>query len=126
MADAVVDASAVAAITFGEDEGPTVAEGLTGVTLHAPSLLWYELANVCLTKLRRYPGEADRLRAALEHAQRLAIRIHHVDPTETIGVAEQTGLSAYDASYLCLARRLHADLVTLDKRLHAAARDLTA
>jgi predicted nucleic acid-binding protein len=35
-------------------------------------------------------------------------------------LAVMTGLSAYDASYLWLARRLGAELVTLDKQLAKA------
>jgi predicted nucleic acid-binding protein len=37
-------------------------------------------------------------------------------------LAAATGLTAYDASYLWLARRLGADLVTLDKQLAKAER----
>jgi len=37
-------------------------------------------------------------------------------------LALETGLTVYDASYLWLARRLGAELVTLDKALDAAAR----
>jgi predicted nucleic acid-binding protein len=36
------------------------------------------------------------------------------------GLAEQIGLAWYDASYLWLARRTEAELVTLDQRLDAA------
>ena len=84
-------------------------------------MLWFELANVCLTKIRRQPDNAERLRKAFGEATQLDIQIHDVDPLEAVAVAEQTGLTAYDASYLWLARHLDADLVTLDKRLHAAA-----
>jgi predicted nucleic acid-binding protein len=36
-------------------------------------------------------------------------------------LAESTGLTAYDASYLWLARELSAELVTLDGQLAKAA-----
>lgn len=121
MPDAVVDASALAAVAFGEPEGPEVAKRLAGVTLRARALLWFELANVCLTKIRRRPDDADRLRNALREATQLSIHIHDVDPVAAVAVAEEAGLSAYDASYVWLARHLHAELVTLDGRLHAAA-----
>jgi predicted nucleic acid-binding protein len=45
-----------------------------------------------------------------------------VDHDQTAGLALETGLTAYDASYLWLARRLGAELVTLDKALDAAAK----
>jgi predicted nucleic acid-binding protein len=37
-----------------------------------------------------------------------------------LGLAERIGLTTYDASYLWLARRTGAELVTLDRRLEAA------
>jgi predicted nucleic acid-binding protein len=44
-----------------------------------------------------------------------------IDPPEVVALAEATGLTAYDACYLWLARTLRADLITLDRRLAAAA-----
>jgi predicted nucleic acid-binding protein len=38
-----------------------------------------------------------------------------------VDLAEATGLTAYDASYLWLARTLNAELVTLDRKLAAAS-----
>jgi predicted nucleic acid-binding protein len=43
-----------------------------------------------------------------------------VNLAEVLILAEQTGLTSYDASYLWLARRLNAELVTLDKQLAKA------
>lgn len=40
-----------------------------------------------------------------------------VDAHEAAILAEERGLTAYDAAYLWLARRLRAALVTLDERL---------
>jgi len=41
--------------------------------------------------------------------------------TETLGLAERFGLSAYDASYLELAQRHRLPLASLDQDLRAAA-----
>jgi uncharacterized protein with PIN domain len=46
----VVDASAIAALLFGEPEADAVAAQLAGSRLVAPGLLPFELANVCLIK----------------------------------------------------------------------------
>jgi predicted nucleic acid-binding protein len=117
----VVDASALAAILFGEPEAEAVAARLTGAQLAAPSLLDYELANVCLTKIRRQPAQREALRAALRLAHRLKIETVAVDHAAMLDLAEATGLTAYDASYLWLARSLGGDLVTLDHKLAAAS-----
>lgn len=49
----VVDASALAAIVFAEPEAEMIAARLDGARLAAPTLLAFELTNVCLTKIRR-------------------------------------------------------------------------
>ena len=117
----VLDASALAAILFGEPEAELIAERLTGARLAAPSLLDYELANVCLTKIRRQPSQREALRAAFRLAHRLKVETVAIDHAATLDLAEATGLTAYDASYLWLARSLGGELVTLDRKLAAAA-----
>ena len=109
----VVDASALAAILFAEPEAEAIAERLKGARLAAPSLLEYELANVCLTKIRRQPSQREALRAAFRLVQRLKVETVAVDHAAVLDLAEATGLTAYDASYFWLARSLGGELVTL-------------
>jgi predicted nucleic acid-binding protein len=52
---------------------------------------------------------------------RMPIEIMAVEYGAVVALAETTGLTAYDASYLWLARLLGAGLITLDRRLAAAA-----
>jgi predicted nucleic acid-binding protein len=117
----VVDASALAALVFGEPEAEAVAALLKGARLAAPSLLDFELANVCLVKMRRRPEQREALRAAFGLAQRLAVETVAVDHVAALDLAEARGLTTYDASYLWLARALGGELVTLDRKLAAAA-----
>ena len=49
----VVDASAAAAMAFGEPEGATIAAHLRDETVIAPALIDYELVNTCWKKIRR-------------------------------------------------------------------------
>lgn len=117
----VVDASALAALLFAEPEAEAIAGRLEGARLTAPALLDFELANVCLVKIRRRPGQRDALRAAFRLLPRLRVETIAVDPAAVLDLAEATGLTACDASYLWLARALGAELVTLDRRLEAAS-----
>lgn len=120
MAVKVVDASALAAVLFGEPEGGKVAILLSGADLVAPALLGFELANVCLMKMRRHPHERDKLVKAFGLLARMSIRSVAVDHAETLGFGQETGLTAYDASYLWLAQELGVELVTLDRQLQSA------
>jgi predicted nucleic acid-binding protein len=116
----VVDASALAALIFSEPEADAIVQRLDGAKLAAPSLLDYELANVCLVKSRREPSQQKDLRTAFGMRYRLRIETISVDHLGVLDLAETTGLTAYDASYLWLARSLGAELVTLDRKLAAA------
>jgi predicted nucleic acid-binding protein len=117
----VVDASALAALIFAEPDAENVAKRVEGARLAAPSLLDFELANVCLNKMRRQPAKRDAIRAAFRLANRLKVETVAVDHAVIVDLAETTGLTAYDASYLWLARSLDAELVTLDRKLAAAS-----
>jgi predicted nucleic acid-binding protein len=118
----VVDASALGALLFGEPEAERIADALEGARLIAPSLLWFELASVCLKKVHALPRRAVGLLAAFERLDRFAIDAIDIDHGEAIALARALRLTTYDASYLWLARRTGADLVTLDTRLGRAAR----
>jgi predicted nucleic acid-binding protein len=120
MAVKVVDASALAALLFGEPEGAAVAERLREVNLIAPALLHFEVADTCLKKMRRHPGQRDALMAAFRMLARVEVGIIEIDQDEVLALGERSGLSAYDASYLWLARETRSELVTLDRQLEAA------
>jgi predicted nucleic acid-binding protein len=121
---AVVDASAMAALTFKEPAAAEVRDRLADRQIVAPHLLVYELLNTAAKKMRRHPDQAAAIRAGVERvlADDFAIYWSDVEPSPVIDLALQTGLTAYDASYLWLAKHLDAELVTLDAELGAAAR----
>jgi predicted nucleic acid-binding protein len=120
MAVKVVDASALGALLFGEPDGAAVAERLRGASLIAPALLPFEVANICLKKMRRHPDQRDVLMVAFGMLGQMEVGIVEVDHDEALVTAERSGLTAYDASYLWLARRTRSELVTLDGQLQAA------
>jgi predicted nucleic acid-binding protein len=117
----VVDASAIAALMFGEPDARDAPARLRGASLAAPALLPFEIASVCLKKLMRHPEQRELLLAASRLFNRLEIAQHNVELQGVVELARQAGLSAYDASYLWLARHLRAELVTLDARLARAS-----
>ena len=116
----VVDASALGALLFGEPRAEEMAARLAGANLVAPALMPFEVANIALVKSRRDPKLRPALLAGFGLLGEMAIDIVAVDHQSTLVLAEETGLTAYDASYLWLAQTLDADLVTLDRALAAA------
>jgi predicted nucleic acid-binding protein len=117
----VVDASALAALLFDEPEADFIQRALEGARLIAPHLIAFELANVCVTKTRREPGLRETHLARFRLRSQIAVEETPVDQAAVAELALSTGLTAYDASYLWLARELQADLVTLDRQLQRAA-----
>lgn len=119
MAATVVDASAVAAVLFDEPEAAPIVASIAG-KLIAPTLLRYELASVCTTKLTRHPARAAEIHARYQLLDKLDIEYFEPGWPPLPILARRWALSAYDAAYLQLALASHAALVTLDARLAAA------
>lgn len=113
----VVDASALAALLFGESEAEAVADRLEGHSLAAPSLLRYEIGNVCLKKIDRSPSKHGALLKALALMETMDIREVGVPVEEIVPLARRERLTVYDAAYLWLSRELESELVTLDTKL---------
>lgn len=116
----VVDASTIGAIMFGEPDGPALARELEGETLLAPTLIDCELTNLALKKLRKRPDSTPLILASLQAALILPISRVSVPGLEVFALAAKAGLTAYDASYLWLARSRDIHLVTLDSALARA------
>ncbi|MGH8675631.1 MAG: type II toxin-antitoxin system VapC family toxin [Burkholderiales bacterium] len=115
MSVTVVDASAVAAVVFEEPEAAPLIAAVRGRLL-APSLIRYELANLCLTKLRRAPADAVVTLKRYRLLRDLDLRTTEPDWDALPELAARWGLSAYDAAYLQVALRERLPLVTLDTR----------
>jgi len=119
MSVTVVDASAVAAVLFDEPEAAPVIAAAGG-SLLAPGLLRYELASVCVTKLRNEPRRAKLTLQRYRLLPGLDIEFAEPDWEALPLLARKWDLSAYDAAYLQLALERGAPLVTIDARLARA------
>lgn len=122
MPTVVVDASAIGAIVFDESRRDDVLDRLRGLNLAAPALIRHELASIALKKQRARPEERPKLLNALRQYPALRVHEQGIVPAAVFALAVETGLTAYDASYLWLARHLDVPLVTLDGELATAAR----
>ena len=104
MAVKVIDASAVAAMIFQEAGADDVDNRIAASALAAPALLRFELTNVCRTKLRQFPDLRETLLDQFSFGLESPIETHDIDHQEALALAETFNLTAYDASYLWLAR----------------------
>lgn len=85
--------------------------------LLAPSLLRYELASVCATKLRQFPDRAPDIEGRYALVSELSLELVEPEWNTLPRLALRWSLSAYDAAYLQLALQARVPLITLDRRL---------
>ena len=120
----VVDASALGALVFGEAKAEEIARTLGDSPMAAPALIWFEVASICLRKIKAHPAQREQILRAFMMAGKLAIEIVEVDHRAVVNLADETGLTTYDASYLWLARHLKGELITLDGKMQRAVKSL--
>ncbi len=122
MTQLVVDASAVVdALTLVPAPEPLIRAVSTASALHVPEHFHIEV--VAALRNMRIRGDLE------EHAARIGLRRVHRLRVERYPVLElqpeiwalRHSLTAYDAAYLALARRLETQLLTTDRGLAAAA-----
>jgi predicted nucleic acid-binding protein len=126
MAAFVIDASVAAAWSFKDettDYTNGVLKAVSGpVEAVAPRLWAYEIRNSVLMGLRRKRITRSDARDFLDSI--VALRISLIDPLSYDGIfalAEQHGVTFYDAAYLDLAIRQGLPLASLDNELIQAA-----
>ncbi len=116
----VVDASVVAAAFFPEKHSAAArALLLSGAVLHAPDLIYTEVASVVWKRHRR--GEIDEGEASglLNDVLDLPLEI---TPSEqllpsALALAMRAGRTVYDCLYLALAVQRKTAMVSVDQRL---------
>ena len=117
----VVDSSVFAAIAFDELNADEALALVEGYEFYAPYLLTFEVTNIAWKKANQNPSERVSIFEALNVALSTVISWKEVDFEETLRLALDTGLTAYDASYLHLAQTLGTPLATFDRKLRSAA-----
>ena len=129
MTGFVIDASTVLSWCFEDESGPeadVLIDEVAAQGAAVPGLWPLEIANGLVVGERRgriKPAESAAFVAMID------VLPIAVDPAtgaralnETMGIARQHGLTAYDAAYLELAMRLGLPLATGDRRLATAAK----
>ncbi len=128
MAALVLDASATAGFFFADEGGAGALALLSRVELDgavAPAIWPLECVNILRQGERRGRLTADEASAAVSLLRRLPVRIEPASTARSAGpvleLARRHGLTAYDAAYLELAKRLGLPLATRDAALARAA-----
>jgi predicted nucleic acid-binding protein len=122
-----VDANVVLPL-LREDALTGASQGVRGVASDwvVPSLLTTELANALLKDVKAGFLTIDRAVQASKTAADLIARARVVDPppADVLVAAHRSGLTAYDATYVVLARALGVLLITEDRQILRACPDV--
>lgn len=122
----VLDSSVTAAWCFADEKRDTADAALDQLThdeAAVPALWWFEIRNILAVNERRGRNDPSESAEFLANLGRLPVRVDNKPDGEVVlALARKHILTACDAVYLELARRLGVPLATLDKELADAAR----
>lgn len=93
----------------------------------APPILISELRNVLIGSVRRGAMPRHEAVSMVDHASLvLGDRVFDVSHSDVLDVALNCGLTAYDAEFVVVARRLGVSLATADRAILRNAPDVAA
>ncbi len=124
----ILDASALYPLAKLSSTDPSsIAERLLREEAAVLDLTLYEAANAALIESRRglVRDPAGLVAAVSKLASSIKIiRVDYRDVAEIVGLADELGLTVYDAAYVYYAKRYGAKLVTSDQEILGKAGDV--
>ncbi|MFC1661597.1 type II toxin-antitoxin system VapC family toxin [Gemmatimonadota bacterium] len=124
----VVDTNVMVYLLTGSTRGEDAARLLAhDPEWAAPPILLSELRNVLVGLVRRgHIGVSDAVGICEDAQAVLGERVVSVPATPVLTTATESTMSAYDAEFVVLARRLAVPLVTADRTILLGAPDVAA
>lgn len=124
--DMVIDTSVIIAVIANEPGKKALVESTKGADLVAPHSVHWEIGNALSAMLKRHRISVEQAVRAVQIYRQIAIRFVEVELEEALEIADALGIYAYDAYLLRCALRYKSPLMTLDRRLAKAAKEIGA
>ncbi|MBI5300592.1 MAG: type II toxin-antitoxin system VapC family toxin [Chloroflexi bacterium] len=118
----VVDASVIVAVIANESEKDVLIRMTQGADLIAPNSIHWEIGNAFSAMLKRKRITLAQAQKAIEIYQSISINFVDVDIRESLKIADELGIYAYDAYLLQCAIKFASPLISLDRALLTHAR----
>ena len=123
--DCVVDASVAIKLFIAEPLSEKASELFQQLSLtvpphfHAPDLFYIECANILWKNTRRHGLRSDQARLALTRLDALPLHVASMLSLadDALSLAIALNITAYDAAYVALAKRLGGAMITADEKL---------
>ncbi len=121
--DIVIDTSAIIAVIVDEPEREKIIELTTGNTLIGPGSIPWEIGNAFSSMFKQSRFVLEEAKKGLQIFQNIPLRLVEGDFFNAISLASQTNMYAYDAYFLDCAIKHSSPLLTLVRKLKAAAQN---
>lgn len=122
--DIVVDTSILIAVIANEPQRDTIIELTRGADLLTPPSVHWEVGNAFSAMLRRNRITLAQALRALEVYGQIPIRFADVELEDSLTIAAQLNIYAYDAYLIRCALKYYAPLISLDEGLVRAAQQM--
>lgn len=121
MNQIVIDTSAIVAVLVNEPTRPAIVQVTQGTELIAPASVHWEIANAFSAMFKQNRLTLDEAITALHSYFQIPIRFVDVELKDSLTLAYQFNLYAYDAYLIRCAQKYKALLLSLDKSLLTVA-----
>ena len=118
----VVDASVLIAVIVNETEKDSLIAMTSGAELVAPLSVHWEIGNAFSAMLRRKRVNVEQALQAIDIYLGIPIRFVEVELIDSLQLAHELNLYAYDAYLIRCAEKYRLPLLTLDTKLAEMAK----
>jgi predicted nucleic acid-binding protein len=120
----VIDTSALIAVLINEPHKRQLISITEGAELLAPSSLHWEIGNAFSAMFKQQRISLDDAIAAVKIYQQIPMRFSDIDLEVALDLSDRLSIYAYDAYVIGCALKHRARLLSLDKKMIAAARQV--
>ena len=122
--DIVTDTCVFIAVILNEPEKAAIVKATAGHILVGPGSIRWEIGNAFSAMLKKRRLSLRDAEKAMAIFDVIPIRYLDVDFAQSLKLAQDCNIYAYDAYFLDCALRHNRPLLTLDKRLEKHAREM--
>jgi predicted nucleic acid-binding protein len=120
----VIDTSIILAVLISEPERDQIIALTQDADLLAPQSVHWEIGNALSAMIKRQRITTAQAMKALDAYEKIPIRFMETSLHEAVMIAAKQGLYAYDAYLVACAKDQRCSLITLDKALSKAAKEV--
>lgn len=122
--DIIADTNIFLAVALNEPERDRIIMLTADASALAPEILPYEVGNALSTMVKRHQLTKSEALEAEKSVGRIPVRLVSTDIHNSLQLALEKDIYAYDAYFLQCARELSCPLLTLDRRMKQVATDI--